>query len=280
MDFNIPFDRPDSPPMPNDISFGVLTLNRGKQPLDAYIFRRLLDRENIRVIFFQEEPADPHILEGLPADLWNYNKDKTLATRFKIVRELEFPDRWEQEYPVWATRLSRAVLRTPEGVEFHAASVYMPSMMPGLDRLLRGLDVLGLNRTPESPVRPGLEHLPRRGVAGFMRQLDWRRKQFRSLLEGLDEFRDKPLLVGGDLNTPADSRMLDPLKRSFHFAYEDSGFGYGYTRPTELPWTRIDHLFADREWTYTDCRVAPAVGSDHLPLLAHVILRGIPNARP
>lgn len=280
MDFNLPFDQSDSPATPSELSFGVLTLNRGKQPLDAYTFRRLLDRENIQVVFFQEDPVDLKILEGLPADLWTYNKDKTLATRFRIVREWDFPDRWEHEYPIWAARMSRTVLKTPGGVEFHAASVYMPSMMPGFHRLFRSFDPFGLLRIPNPPVSPGTEHLARKGVAGFLRQLAWRRKQFRSLLEGLDEFRDLPLLVGGDLNTPADSRMLDPLKRSFHFAFEDAGFGYGYTRPTTLPWTRIDHILGDRNWSFVDCRVGPAVGSDHLPLLAHVILRGRPAAKP
>ena len=277
MDVNLPIGRSVASARPTDVEFGVLTINRGKLPLDPFTFRRLLDRENIRVVFFQEDALNRSILEGLPLKEWTYNKDRTLATRFAIVRELDFPDRWEHEYPVWPTRLSRVVLRTPEGIEFNAASAYMPSMTPGFDRLARGLDFLGLIQAPESPIRPELAHLPRRGVAGFMRQLAWRRKQFRFLLAGLEEFRALPLLVGGDLNTPADSRMLDPLRRSFHFAFEDAGFGYGYTRPSQTPWTRIDHLFAGPEWTFTSCRVGPDVHSDHLPLFAHVVLRS-PNA--
>jgi hypothetical protein len=35
---------------------------------------------------------------------------------------------------------------------------------------------------------------------------------------------------------------------------------------------RIDHVLATPEFTFTKCWVGPDVGSDHLPLLAEVIL--------
>jgi len=71
--------------------------------------------------------------------------------------------------------------------------------------------------------------------------------------------------------------MLGPLRARYAFAFERAGWGYGYTRPTALPWTRIDHLFAGPGWQWSRCRVGPDLGSDHLPLIAEVVRTGGPR---
>ena len=62
------------------------------------------------------------------------------------------------------------------------------------------------------------------------------------------------------------------LASLYRFAFEDAGWGYGYTRPSRYPWFRIDHILASPEWVFTRCRVGPDVGSDHLPLIAEAVL--------
>ena len=63
----------------------------------------------------------------------------------------------------------------------------------------------------------------------------------------------------------------------YRFAFEDAGWGYGYTRPADLPWFRIDHIVASPEWRVTECRVGPDFGSDHLPLIAELVLPAAPS---
>jgi hypothetical protein len=69
------------------------------------------------------------------------------------------------------------------------------------------------------------------------------------------------------------------LSTFLRFGYEDAGWGYGYTRPSRYPWFRIDHILASPEWVFTRCWVGPDLGSDHLPLIAEVVLPAS-NASP
>jgi vancomycin resistance protein VanJ len=151
----------------------------------------------------------------------------------------------------------RVRIRTPEGNEFGLASVHMPTLRFGLYRFLRG-DI------------PGLE-----------RHIAWYDAQMVRVASGLSEFRDDlPVLVGGDFNVPPDHAAMSALGTAFRFAFEDAGWGYGYTRPTRYPWFRIDHILASPEWTFEACRVGPDLGSDHLPLVAEAVLTapGTPRA--
>ena len=40
-------------------------------------------------------------------------------------------------------------------------------------------------------------------------------------------------------------------------AFDEAGWGYGYSRPASHPWVRIDHVIASRDWTFTRSRVGP-----------------------
>ncbi len=80
-----------------------------------------------------------------------------------------------------------------------------------------------------------------------------------------------PLLVGVDFNMPSDYSTMAVLRSEYPSAFESGGWGLGYTRPTSLPWVRIDHVLGSRDWTFTRCWVGPDLGSDHLPLLAEAV---------
>jgi vancomycin resistance protein VanJ len=101
----------------------------------------------------------------------------------------------------------------------------------------------------------------------------WRWEQLGRLLGKLGESGDLPVLIGGDFNMPADSPMLDPLRSTYDFAFDEAGWGFGSTCPSRFPWVRIDHLLASRHWQFTGCRVGPDLGSDHLPLIAEAARR-------
>ena len=144
--------------------------------------------------------------------------------------------------------LDRVRLKTARGATILVASVHLPTIRPGFYGLMKG-DV------------PSLE-----------RHLDWWGVQTERMLTMLDESRDVPVLLAGDFNMPADDSVMAGLHSAFRFGFEEAGWGYGYTRPTWLPWVRIDHILAGPGWEFTHCRVGPDLGSDHLPVFAELVV--------
>ena len=99
------------------------------------------------------------------------------------------------------------------------------------------------------------------------------------MVAAIESGPDVPKLIAGDFNMPADESALASLRDEgrFRFAFEEAGWGFGYTRPTRTPWFRIDHILTSPEWVVRRCRVGPDFGSDHLPLVAEVVLPARPQ---
>jgi endonuclease/exonuclease/phosphatase (EEP) superfamily protein YafD len=80
-----------------------------------------------------------------------------------------------------------------------------------------------------------------------------------------------PVLVMGDFNTPCVSRLYRAAWHGFTNAFNQMGFGFGYTAPcknhriwfNDVPWVRIDHILVDDRWIVSACDVGRGHGSDH-----------------
>jgi endonuclease/exonuclease/phosphatase (EEP) superfamily protein YafD len=80
-----------------------------------------------------------------------------------------------------------------------------------------------------------------------------------------------PVLIMGDFNTPCVSSLYRDAWHGFTNAFNQVGFGFGYTAPcknhriwfNDVPWVRIDHILADNHWTVSACDVGRGHGSDH-----------------
>jgi endonuclease/exonuclease/phosphatase (EEP) superfamily protein YafD len=232
-----------------------MSLNRSMEPLDVARVIRLIEDERIDLICFQEmnhrlnRPLEAY----LAARGWYRDREGYVASRSKIVAEMPLlQDEYEPNFR-YAVALHRVRIRTPAGVEFGLASVHMPTLRFGFYRFV--------------------EH----DVAGLKQHVAWWDRQAARLLDALSEMDDLPLLVAGDFNVPPDHASMAALRSRFRFAFEDAGWGYGYTRPTKYPWFRIDHILASPEWRFTRCWVGPDVGSDHLPLIAEAVLPAGPR---
>lgn len=79
-----------------------------------------------------------------------------------------------------------------------------------------------------------------------------------------------PHVVAGDFNTPAESRIYRAAWSDWTNAFNSRGRGLGGTRPNGWIRARIDHVLLDSTWRVVDVRVAPDVGSDHLPVVARL----------
>ena len=252
MEFNIPFGRLAGPRIDGE-RVRILSFNVGQLPLDGAGLVRMIERERIDLICFQERMIDPHVEAFFARRGWRRDASGKIVSRFPIVAELApLSLEWGGEDRCTAI-LSRVRVRAPTGSEFIVASVHLPTIRWGFYRLRAG------------------------DVAGLKMHLDWWRLQMERVAAALGETRGTPLIVAGDFNMPSDGSTMAALRSSFRFAFDEAGFGYGYTRPSRYPWFRIDHILASPEWGIARCWVGPDFGSDHLPLLAEFALP--PTAR-
>jgi len=77
---------------------------------------------------------------------------------------------------------------------------------------------------------------------------------------------DTPFVIAGDTNLPGLSSVSRRYLGDLHDAFDDVGFGFGYTFPAKRPWMRIDRALAAGAITFVDVRVGARGASDHRPL--------------
>lgn len=106
----------------------------------------------------------------------------------------------------------------------------------------------------------------------------YRNQELESVV-ALSKAQRGPLLVAGDFNlTPWSEYFSDALEQSgLHDAA--LGFGLGRSWPAQFApvGIRIDHCLLSRHWRALSTSIGPSLGSDHLPLVADVV---IPAAVP
>jgi len=82
-------------------------------------------------------------------------------------------------------------------------------------------------------------------------------------------------IVAGDFNMPVDSTIYRQIWNGYSNAFSKAGLGYGWTqRAKSMKLTtigiRIDHILTSKSLGTRVCEIGPDVGSDHLPLIAHI----------
>jgi len=108
------------------------------------------------------------------------------------------------------------------------------------------------------------------------------RNQELDAVVALGKAQRGPLLVAGDFNlTPWSEYFGDALEQS---GLHDAAVGFGLARSWPAQFAplgiRIDHCLLSRHWTARSTTIGPALGSDHLPLVADVVLQpAAPDAR-
>lgn len=143
-------------------------------------------------------------------------------------------------------------------------------------RLGWGGDTITVTNLHLETQREGLELVRRGQFAEAVAPL--RRKSLERSVEheAARDWADRqpgPQIVAGDFNTPPESRIYRAAWGGWTNAFSARGRGLGGTRPNGWIRARIDHVLLDPGWRVVQVRVAPDVGSDHLPIVATLRLR-------
>ena len=103
-----------------------------------------------------------------------------------------------------------------------------------------------------------------------------RLQQVRRLVARLS---DSPLILGADVNDVPGSRPWAVLTATLRDGYATAPRGDAFTFPARDPNRRLDAVFVSKEFSVTGCGVPPdlvdpARATDHLPVVADLVLSG------
>jgi vancomycin resistance protein VanJ len=233
----------------------VLSCNIDGESVDTDRLAALVDEAQPAVVALQECPEDIplhwpkgwHILHAgqlLVASPYPLRNVETSLSRHP-------PGPWP---PVDGLR---CIVETPQGpVGF--CCVHLLTPRAGLSEVLD-------RKTIVSPARN----------AGLENETVERTLESEELLQWIEDWPGT-WIVAGDFNMPTDSAIYRATWAKHVDAFSSSGFGFGYTKWTPVKgWQyglRIDHVLAGPGLKPRRCWVGPDVGSDHLPLLADIVL--------
>ena len=101
-----------------------------------------------------------------------------------------------------------------------------------------------------------------------------RRKQLRTIIHHLDSVpASVPLIVGGDFNAPQGDAVFHLLQARLHDAFRDGGRGWGDTVTNDLPFLRIDQVWASEAIRAVNVVARGTRHSDHRIVICDLVLR-------
>lgn len=100
--------------------------------------------------------------------------------------------------------------------------------------------------------------------------------QARALKDVLDA-EPLPFLVCGDLNSTPYNWVYAHLSHGLWDVFKEAGSGWGATFHAQFPVIRIDFVLASKEWAVLGAHVNKTIVSDHIPVVAKLVLRHPPE---
>lgn len=83
----------------------------------------------------------------------------------------------------------------------------------------------------------------------------------------------RPLIILGDFNMTIESAIYREEFGEYKNAFNEAGFGFGFTKYMRYLGVRIDHILTDESFNIIEAKTGSNVGSDHVPILATVMLK-------
>ena len=228
----------------------VITCNIQNRNVDRQALLEFVARSQADVVALQECTGVRAL--AWPADWHAYAVGEFMvASRYKIL-EAEQP----RNKQGWAEgSVLRCKLAVPGG-SIELFTVHLETPRNGLQAVLGG--PLGLRLSKVTALTANIEHRDEQSA----RNARWI-KQFSG-----------DVVVAGDFNMPIESAIYRRHWSWLPNAFSIAGCGYGMTKITSQGsmqyGARIDHVLYGPSWRCVGCEVGPALGSDHLPLVAEL----------
>ncbi|HXE55546.1 MAG TPA: endonuclease/exonuclease/phosphatase family protein [Tepidisphaeraceae bacterium] len=250
MGFHLPRSRP-SPARSGEATFRLLTCNLHRLELNPRAFESYVLSSNPDIIALQDYSGwDASPIFTRPG--WSAYRLGPLfiATRFRIenVRDLGLQEIHGTDDLFVPRRMGDAEavdLMTPAG-PFRVINLHLASPHLALDLLA----------TDPSDAIDLLE-------ANSIRR--W--NESRKITQWLAEHAGPPYLITGDFNTLSRSPIYQHFWSGYPDAFPTTSWGYGYTHYSILSELRIDHVLSGPGVRFLDCRIGPACGTPHRPLV-------------
>jgi vancomycin resistance protein VanJ len=83
-----------------------------------------------------------------------------------------------------------------------------------------------------------------------------------------------PVLIAGDFNTTPRGAMYSSLRAKYQNAFEQAGWGFGFTYSSRVPVIRIDHVWTNSKVRATRAFAVDDHASDHRPFVTDLELMG------
>ncbi|MEZ6121343.1 MAG: endonuclease/exonuclease/phosphatase family protein [Pirellulaceae bacterium] len=134
--------------------------------------------------------------------------------------------------------------------------------------------------SPQHAIRDVLDRetgIDTKNISNMNDKMTRRRLESRRVADWVSKRAHHPLIVMGDFNLAAESRIYHESWSWLTNAFSQVGSGFGYTKQTPLGplefGTRIDHILCNKQVLVRTCQVQDDVGSDHLPVVAEVVIQ-------
>jgi vancomycin resistance protein VanJ len=241
---------------PDSLTLRVATFNAASGATLRGPLSWVLNEINAEIVAFQEcGPELQRQIEQLPELSWYHHSDfqMCLLSRFPI-RKVDQMDRETLELAGASGFVIRHAIEIGDTV-VNVTNLHLDTPRQGLEPLRFGA------------VRQGLGTLRSKS---FTREIESR--QGRAWVNSAKG----PLIVLGDFNMPVESTIYRQYWGDLSNAFSQVGFGFGSTRLNGWIRVRIDHVLLGDDWRVVKAFVGPNLGSDHRPMIAHVVLSGSP----
>lgn len=226
----------------------LISYNVGGGEIDASDLVRLANTTDCELLLMQECP--PELASRVATSLgWNVRSATNLA--IASLHPMGEPEILVRQVP----EAYHAVAAMGCEVEFpggrvRAVSVHLPTLRPGLERLISS----GLAAATS--------------IEAITEYHDRLSAQLRDAVEGRQ--RDSPV-IGGDFNMPVEGDSFRRHWGPYRNAFSEAGSGFGYTKYTRWHGVRIDHVLTGDAWIPRTACSGPALGGDHRPLIVELV---------
>lgn len=239
----------------NNKPIRVVTCNIHSGDFDQMKLALLIRHTAADIVMLQECPAKAVYTAPLNWSIVS-SKDFAILSRYPleglhVVSTSPPGESWK------IVQLLQSVAKTPYG-DVAVCSVQLPTPRYGLQEMFDRKTIVRLSR------KGRLE-----------KELRYRREAAEKVRDYVERLT-VPVIIGGDFNTPEESRLFKAVWGDYRNAFSETGRGYGWTQRVRFSGirfrARIDHILTKGDIVPLTSAVGVDVDSDHLPLIADVVV--------